>query len=205
MLRWRRGRTRLSAPQGDMYSVTMRRLTFHDVDQARWPDFERLFESRGAPKSCWCMVWRGRGEETRRIKGADRKQAIERRVRDGVPIGLLGYLDGVPVAWCSLAPRASYRALGGPAFAGQAEDAIWSLVCFFIRRELRGEGMTAELIEVAAAHARSRGARILEAYPVLPGSPSYRFMGYVPTFERAGFQHFGPAGSRRHVMRLDLN
>ena len=90
-----------------------------------------------------------------------------------------------------------------------ARDAILVSADFhyglFIKRELRGEGMTAELIQVAAAHARSKGARILEAYPVLPGSPSYRFMGFVPTFERAGFRRVGPAGSRRHVMRLDLN
>ena len=120
------------------------------------------------------------------------------------PSGLLGYLDGQPVAWCSIAPSASYRPLGGPVLPEEAEDEIWSLVCFFITRALRGEGMTTQLIHAAAAHARSNGARILEAYPVQPGSPSYRFMGYVPTFEKAGFQHVGPAGSRRHVMRLDL-
>jgi GNAT superfamily N-acetyltransferase len=129
---------------------------------------------------------------------------MERRVRDGVPIGLLGYLDGSSVAWCSVAPRATYRSLGGPVLPEEAEDKIWSLVCFFVTRVLRGEGVTTQLIQAAATHARSKGARILEAYPVQPGSPSYRFMGYVPTFERAGFQHVGPAGSRRHVMRLDL-
>jgi GNAT superfamily N-acetyltransferase len=182
----------------------MRQLTFHDVDQNRWSDFEQLFESRGAPKSCWCMVWRARGEEAKRAKSADRKRAIQRRVDDGTPIGLLGYLDDSPVAWCSIAPRTSYRSLGGPAASEEPEDKIWSLVCFFIKREFRGEGMTAELIRGAIAHARSRGARIMEAYPVDPESPSYRFMGYVPTFEKAGFKHVGPAGSRRHVMRLDL-
>ena len=33
-------------------------LSFHKVDAGRWADFERLFESRGGPKSCWCKVWR---------------------------------------------------------------------------------------------------------------------------------------------------
>jgi GNAT superfamily N-acetyltransferase len=183
----------------------MRQLTFRDVDQERWPDFERLFESRGAPKSCWCMVWRARGEETRGIKGVDRKQAIERRVRDGIPIGLLGYSDDLPVAWCSVAPRGTYRPLGGPSRPEEEEERIWSLVCFFIKRELRGEGMTTQLIQAAAALARSKGAQILEAYPVDPNSPSYRFMGYFATFERAGFRHVGPAGLRRRVMRLDLD
>jgi GNAT superfamily N-acetyltransferase len=183
----------------------MQQLAFFDVDQDRWPDFERLFESRGSPKSCWCMVWRARGEETKRIQGPDRKRAMMRRVQEGVPIGLIGYLDGLPVAWCSIAPRATYRPLGGPARPDEAEGEVWSLVCFFVKRALRGEGMTPQLIQAAAAHARSKGARILEAYPVQHGSPSYRFMGYVPTFERARFKHVGLAGSRRHVMRLDLD
>jgi hypothetical protein len=76
----------------------MPKLSFHEVDQTRWIDFERLFESRGGPKYCWCMAWRATGAEAR-TKGSARKAAIERRVHAGVPIGLLGYLDEEPVAW----------------------------------------------------------------------------------------------------------
>jgi hypothetical protein len=43
-----------------------------------------------------------------------------------------------------------------------------------------------------------------EAYPVAPDSPSYRFMGFVPMFEKARFVEIGTAGTRRHVMRLSL-
>jgi hypothetical protein len=53
-------------------------------------------------------------------------------------------------------------------------------------------------------HARRRGATVVEAYPVDPDSPSYRFMGFVSTFEAAGFREVGRAGARRHVMRLRL-
>jgi GNAT superfamily N-acetyltransferase len=81
------------------------------------------------------------------------------------------------------APRGTYRPLGGPSRPEEEEERIWSLVCFFIKRELRGEGMTTQLIQAAAALARSKGAQILEAYPVDPNSPSYRFMGYFATFE----------------------
>ena len=89
-------------------------LSFREVDQSAWEDFERLFESRGGPKSCWCMVWRAAGAETKQTKGSERKAAMERRVREHVPVGILGYLDGEPVAWCSIAPRPTYRRLGGP-------------------------------------------------------------------------------------------
>jgi hypothetical protein len=42
------------------------KLIVHEVDARRWPDFERLFESRGGPKACWCMVWRARGAGNQR-------------------------------------------------------------------------------------------------------------------------------------------
>ena len=56
----------------------------------------------------------------------------------------------------------------------------------------------------AATKAARRERLTLEAYPVDPDSPSYRFMGFIGLFERAGFKAIGRAGSRRHVMRLTL-
>jgi GNAT superfamily N-acetyltransferase len=179
----------------------MLNLEFHDVDAARWGDFERLFESRGGPKNCWCMVWRAGAKTT---KGPDRKAAIQQYVCDDMPIGLLGYSEGEPVAWCSIAPRPTYRDLGGPNDVVERPEQVWSLVCFFIRRELRGQGLTKQVIEAAVQRAEKRGATVVEAYPVDPGSPSYRFMGYVQTFIAAGFREVGRAGTRRHVMRREL-
>jgi GNAT superfamily N-acetyltransferase len=180
-------------------------IVFHEVDKKRWSDFEQLFDSRGGPKSCWCMVWRAEGEKTKKTKGFDRKRAMEARINDGVPVGLLGYLDGAPVAWCSIAPRNTYRRLRGLSVPDETEENVWALACFFVKRELRGQAIMAQMIQAAIAHARTRDARVVEAYPVDPDSPSYRFMGYVPAFEAAGFHLVGVAGSRRHVMRLILN
>lgn len=180
----------------------MEKLDFHEVDASRWNDFELLFESRGGPKACWCMVWRS-GEKS--PKGSDRKVAIKQYVCNKIPIGLLGYLHGEPVAWCSIAPRSTYRKLGGLADTGHPSEQVWSLACFFIRRNLRGQGLSRQVIEAAVLHAEKQGATVVEAYPVDLDSPSYRFMGYVPTFLEAGFQEVGRAGTRRHVMRRKLS
>ena len=179
----------------------MPQIAFHEVDASRWDDLERLFESRGGPKFCWCMVWRPGAKSA---KGPERKAAMKLYVCDGVPIGLLGYANGEPVAWCSIAPRATYRDLGGPTSVGERPEDVWSLACFFIRRALRGQGTTRRMIEAAVQHAAKRGAKVVEAYPVEPESPSYRFMGYVSTFSAAGFHEVGRAGIRRHVMRREL-
>ncbi len=177
-------------------------LTFRPVDRSTWADFERLFQARGGPKYCWCMVWRATPEEARRRDGASRKQAMRRRVQSGVPVGILAYCDGQPAAWCSIAPRATYRPLGGPEEA--PGENIWSLACFFVPRPLRGQGLVAELIREAEAYARRGGATILEAYPVEEGSPSYGFMGQVRWFRQAGYREVGRAGTRRQVMRKQL-
>jgi GNAT superfamily N-acetyltransferase len=129
---------------------------------------------------------------------------MRRNVCEGIPIGLLGYSDGEPVAWCSIAPRTTYRNLGGLTSSSESPEEVWSLVCFFIRREFRGKGLTKRIIEAAVQHAAKHGAKVVEAYPVEPGSPSYRFMGYLPTFSAAGFHEVGRAGIRRRVMRREL-
>jgi GNAT superfamily N-acetyltransferase len=182
-------------------NVELDRLVFHAVDQDRWPDFERLFEGRGGPKSCWCMVWRASPEEGRRTDGASRKAAMAGRIAGGTTVGLLGYIDGEPVAWCSVAPRSTYRRLVDD---GGSDEEIWSIACFFVVRRLRGRGATRRMIAAAVEFARSKGATVVEAYPVDPDSPSYRFMGFVPVFEAAGFCEVGHVGKRRHVYQLKI-
>jgi GNAT superfamily N-acetyltransferase len=182
-------------------SSDLDRLVFHEVDQSRWPDFERLFESRGGPKTCWCMLWRATAQEAKRKDGASRKSAMTTRIAHGVPVGLLGYIDEQPVAWCSVAPRSTYRRLVED---GSCDEGVWSIACLFVVRRLRGRGITQLIITAAIAHARSHGASTVEAYPVDPDSPSYRFMGFVTVFEKAGFCEVGRVGARRHVMQLKV-
>ena len=133
---------------------------------------------------------------------AARKQAMHGRVEAGMPIGLLGYVDGEPVGWCSLGPRDTFLKLSPD--QNDDEAGVWSITCFFVRRDHRKAGLSHALLDAAIAFVRSRGARVIEAYPVEPDSPSYRFMGFVELFAGSGFTPAGRAGSRRHVMRLDL-
>jgi GNAT superfamily N-acetyltransferase len=180
------------------------RFEFLEVDQDNWDDLALLFDGRGGPKYCWCMVWRATPAEARCPAGKSRRTALRSRVASGMPVGILGYHQGVPMAWCSIASRSTYRRLGGADDFAEDPDAVWSLVCFFVKCEYRGHGVTDQLLQAAIAHAGRRGAKIVEAYPVDPDSPSYRFMGFVRVFERAGFKKVGAAGTRRHVMRLEL-
>lgn len=178
----------------------MMRLKVKPVDENTWSDFEALFQSRGAPSYCWCMAWRMTSTELKNNTSANRKKFIRKRVKNGTPIGLLAYVGDEPVAWCSVAPRETYRRLGGD----EQLERVWTVACFFIKREFRDQGLVNFLIEEAKKYARRNGAKYLEAYPVDPDSPSYRHMGFKPTFEKANFSFVKKAGTRRNVMVCKL-
>ena len=176
-----------------------RRLDFRPVTAANVEAFERFFSAPGAPKHCWCMVWRRTAAEAKLQASAERRRMMLERIGAGTPVGLLAYDGDEIVGWVSIAPRETHRALGGPpAVPGEV---IWSIVCFYVPRRLRGEGLVRKLIAGAVDHARANGATVVEAYPVDPESPSFRFMGFVPVFAEAGFRDLGMTGTRRHVMR----
>lgn len=175
-------------------------FTFRPVTRAEWPDFQKLFEAKGGPSYCWCMVWRDLPDR-QNATNADRKAALSERVDAGTPVGLLAYAGNEAAGWCSVAPRETFRKLSPD--QDDSERGVWSITCFFVPREWRGEGLGAMLLDAAVEHAFDQGAGAIEAYPVDPQSPSYRFMGFKTMFEKRGFKKTGKAGSRRHVMRLE--
>ena len=128
--------------------------------------------------------------------------ALTGLVRRDTPIGVLAYLDGEPVGWCSIAPRETYRALERYRALPRIDDTpVWSVVCFFVDRRVRRQRITLGLLEAAVEYARSRGARIIEGYPVEPGSRLYTYMGSPSTFRKAGFHDVTPSGQARQIMR----
>ena len=177
-------------------------LDFHPVTSDRWPDVVRLFEHHGNPGYCWCMRWRATSREFQRLGKEGRGLSLEALVRSGVPTGVLAYRDGEPIAWCSVAPRETYEALERSRVLRRLDDAsTWSVVCFFVDRRFRRRNVTAGLLQAAVAYARSHNAEIIEGYPVEPEAASYRFMGGVTIFQKAGFRDATAGGQRRKTMR----
>ncbi len=173
-------------------------ITFKPVEKTNWADFEAFFESRLS--YCWCMAWRMTREELKHNNSSCRKEFIKERIFLGVPVGILGYVIDQPVCWCSVAPRETYQRLGGD----ESLEKVWSIACFYIQKEYRDQGVVRLLIENAKMYAKENGAKYLETYPVDPDSPSYRFMGFVATFQKKDFTFIKRAGTRRHVMLLKL-
>jgi len=176
-------------------------INFQPVSSERWSDFEMLFECKGSPHNCWCTAWRKVKKTSGNPNKEDKKSLMKEKIYDDIPVGIIAYLDEEPIAWCSIAPRETYKPLGGD----ESLIDVWSLVCFFVKRPFRNRGIANQLLSEAIRYATESGAKYVEAYPVEPDSPSYRFMGFIQTFEKAKFKFVKKAGTRRNIMLLQLS
>jgi GNAT superfamily N-acetyltransferase len=178
----------------------------------RWSDLVDLFERRGprggrpVTDACWCMYWRldkvafgrgwGRGEQ----RGVDNRAALRSLVDEGRVPGVLAYLDGQAVGWCSIAPREEFVRLEASRPLARLDDQpVWSVVCFYIDRQFQRQGVGLALLQGAVEHARAHGATIVEGYPSKPGDDD-PFTGLEGMFAAAGFAQVRP-GQRRSLWR----
>jgi GNAT superfamily N-acetyltransferase len=90
-----------------------------------------------------------------------------------------------------------------------ADDSVWAVTCFATRAGYRRRGITRVLARATVDFARERGARALEAYPMItePGQEitwGETHVGTRSIFEAAGFTEVHRATLRRVVMRIDF-
>jgi GNAT superfamily N-acetyltransferase len=177
-------------------------LEFHPVSKDRWADLAAFFEQHGNPNYCWCLRWRLKSTEFKGLKSAERRKKLESLVQADIPIGILAYHQGRPVGWCSIAPRETYTLLERSTTLKRLDDLpTWSVVCFFIDPDQRGQGLPVKLLQAAVTYAISQGATIIEGYPV-ELDQSYRFMGSPSVFEQAGFHEVAKAKNGRPIVRF---
>lgn len=174
----------------------------------RWADVVALFGRRGACGGCWCMYWRRSAAEYERGKGQGNRDALRRLVAGGATPGLLAYAGGAPVGWCAVAPREAYPRLERARVLKRIDDRpVWSVVCLFVAKDCRRRGVSVALLEAAAAFAASRGARMLEGYPVEPRGAmpdAFAWTGTAAAFRAAGFREAARGSPTRPIMRRAL-
>jgi len=192
----------------------MASFEFYPATRERWPDLENLFGKNGANAGCWCMFWRLERAMFKKTKGEGNRQILKQTVETDEQPGILAYEGERVVGWCGIAPREKLIALENSRILKRVDDQpVWSITCFFVTKEARGQGRMESLIEAAVAHAKSNGAEIVEAYPIDMQSPkllgqtfnSYSgYMGVASAFRALGFEEVGQASETQLIMRLNL-
>jgi len=180
-------------------------IKIHPLTPDRWEDFEALFGKYGACAGCWCTWWRMGQAEWLAKKGDGTKRKMRALVKKGPPPGLLAYAGDEAVAWCALAPRDDYPRLSRSKILAPVDDAsVWSVTCFFVRRDWRRRGVTVALLKEAAHWVASRGGRLLEGYPTDTDKEhpaAFVYHGLLGAFRKAGFREVARRSKSRPIVR----
>ena len=189
----------------------LRIVLSNEVD---WDDVAAVFGDRGPGSRCWCQRYKLFPGESFAALGPD---VLTERMREqtGCGSGLVAYLGDEPVGWCAVEPRPAYHGLLRKTFRiqweGRDEDrddeSVWSVTCLFARSGYRKRGVARALAEAAVEHARTHGARAVEAYPIVVKNviDEELHVGTESVFADAGMTVVSHPSKRRVVMRLDFS
>ena len=189
------------------------------ANEARWTDLQTVLGTRGEASRCQCQRYKLRPREAfAAFPVEERADRLRRQTGSGEPTarstsGLIGYLGGEPVGWCAVQPRSGYEGLvrnNRVPWVDRAEDkadaSVWAVTCFVTRVGFRKRGVSRALARAAVEHARERGARALEGYPMTTTNAllTELHVGTRSVFADAGLVEVAHPTPRRVVMRIDF-
>jgi GNAT superfamily N-acetyltransferase len=196
-------------------------LAIVPANEASWDDLAAIFGTTDYPGRCQCQRFKVRGWIWRDSTQEQRLEMLREQTACDNPdaattSGLVAYLGGEPVGWVAVEPRTAYPKLRGSRvpWSGRNEDkdddGVWAVTCFTVRKGFRGRGLTYSLAKATIDYARDRGARALEAYPMItqPGKEitwGETHVGTRQVFAEAGFTEITHPTPRRVVMRINFD
>ena len=199
--------------------IPTEQLTIVPANDASWEDLTEIFGTTDAGH-CQCQRFKVLGWIWRDSTQDERTAMLRAQTACGDPnaeatSGLVAYVDGEAAGWVAVEPRTAYPNLrtSRVPWSGRGEekgdDGIWAVTCFVVRKGYRGRGLTYPLARATIDFARERGARALEAYPMItePGKEitwGELHVGARQVFEDAGFEEVSRPTVRRVVMRIDF-
>ena len=184
-------------------------VDFVSLTPATWTVFEQLMGERGGCGGCWCMAFRLPRKEFEEKKHEGNKAAMKAIVEAGEPVGLLASVDGETVGWIALAPREAYWRIEHSRSLKRIDDTpVWSVTCFFVKKEFSRAGVSTILLRGAVDFARKKGVTMLEAYPTIPYAEKipdpFLWTGALSVFVKNGFTFVQRNGKSRAIGRLAI-
>lgn len=157
----------------------------------------------------WVLVyvWRLARKDFVASKGAVNQARLQEVLQTTSP-GVILYHGLDPVGWCAVAPRADYPVLARSRVMASVDDkAVWSVSCFFVRKEWRKKGIGVSLLRAAMEFAKGPRGVILEGYPTDSKKQTavpIIWTGLAFMFKKAGFKEVARRSATRPIFRKNL-
>lgn len=188
-------------------------ITIAPASAERFDDVERTFSGGGDGLRCQCQWWTLTNAQFQASDRDERERMLREQVAAQPSPALVAYVDGEAAGWARVGPRTTQPRLARTrAFAATNEPwedpSVWAVTCFVVRKEHRGKGINRRLLDAAVDHARTNGARVLEAYPndtsATKRSSNELYRGILSVFESAGFREIARPKPERAIVQLEL-
>ena len=177
----------------------------------RWGDVVEVFESGAIANRCWCQWVRKTQEQARQDGPEGNRASLQALIEEGASPGMIAYVDGGPVGWCSAGTKESFGRLARsrpltPADTDPSPAGTWATLCFYVSPVQRRRGVARALLQGAMALAQQRGAGAYEVYPVrsegraLANETAYP--GTDQLLEGLGFREVTSAAPGRSSQRI---
>ena len=185
------------------------KLRFDQLTSSNWSAFETLMGEKGGCGNCWCMYFRLPYKIFQENKPNGNKKIMKQLVDKGMPQGLIASMNSEPVGWIAMAPREYYMKLENSRVVKPVDDKpVWSITCFYIKKEFRHKGLSQQLIKGAVDFAKKKKIKTLEAYPAIPYAEKvphpFLWVGVLSSFIRNGFTIVRQHSKSRAMVRIDL-
>jgi len=186
-----------------------KKLRFEQLTSSTWKQFESLMGEKGGCGNCWCMFFRLPYNTFQANKPEGNKKIMKQLVNKGEPQGLIAFINDQPVGWIAMAPREDYMKIENSRVFKRIDDKpVWSITCFFIKKEFRHNGLSKQLIKGAIDFAKKKSIKTLEAYPAIPYAEKvphpFLWVGVLSAFIKNGFRIVKQSSKSRAMVRIDL-
>ncbi|MDO5619801.1 GNAT family N-acetyltransferase [Kocuria sp.] len=138
----------------------------HPLMPGNFDDFVTVANPSLRVNHCWCLSHRLTAAQMREL-GDTREEALLSLCHRNPGPGVIGYDDGVPVAWCSIGPRSMIPRLEASKLIRRVDDVdVWAIICVVVRSSgFRKKGYALQVINGAVTYAAEQGAPAVETYP----------------------------------------
>jgi len=155
------------------------------------------------------MSWLLTKKEFDENKGAGNKRKMKKLINSNTQPGIIAYSGNEPIGWCAIAPRDNFIRLEKSRVLQKIDsEIVWSVPCFFIKKEFRRKGLSTEILKAAIEFSKSKGAKIVEGYPSEPYAKNipaaFAWTGLPSGFLKAGFNEVIRRSKSRPIMRYYL-
>lgn len=177
----------------------------------RLDDFLDLFDNRAFADNpswgdCYCFNFRFAGDEAAAAArtGVENRRDMGQAIAGGRAHGLLAYVDGRAVGWCSASPKAEMVQLLRREWMPAESERVGIVGCLVVASPYRRHGVARRLVAAAGDYLAEIGCTVAEAYPVKEmGSDAHGFYGPLEIYPELGYETYRDL-PQRLVLRKPL-